>query len=129
MGLDAHNCSNGQVRAGEVVTSARAITQDIIQKLYDFNCRYSSTHRVEAVPKRGDPGDWGNANTRCMLHFLYLVSFWCLLRYDEALHIEFHQVRLEKGQDGIMVLEVSLPFRKTHQLGSMYSHCICGLQI
>jgi len=74
------------------------------------------THSPEVIGERGS--DWGNANTRSMLHFLYLVSFWCLLRYDEALNIEFKQIEMDVGSDGITYLKISLPFRKTHQYGS-----------
>jgi hypothetical protein len=107
-----------QVRAGDVVTSARAITHDIIKKLYESNEAYSATHSVESLSKHGDALDWGNAHTRSMLHFCYLIMFWCLLRYDEALGLEFHQVQLCKDDLGIFSLEVQLPFRKTHQTGS-----------
>jgi len=106
-----------QARAGDVVTSARAITADILKKIFDFNEVYRKTHSLEAVGKRGDFSVWGNSNTRCMLQFLYVLSFWCLLRYDEALNIEFNQVEMDRDDDGIIYLRISLPFRKTHQYG------------
>jgi hypothetical protein len=64
--------------------------------------------------------DWSNSNTRCMLQFLYVLSFWCLLRYDEALNIDFNQIEMELGGDGVVYLKISLPFRKTHQYGGMW---------
>jgi len=100
-----------------VVTSARAITRDIIQKMFESNEAYAMTHSTERISKRNDSLDWGNAHTRCMLHFCYLLMFWCLLRYDEALSLEFHQVQLRTDSIGILYLEVQLPFRKTHQTG------------
>ena len=103
-----------------MVTSARAITHDIIKKLYESNEAYAMTHSTESISKLGDDLDWGNTHTRCMLHFCYLLLFWCLLRYDEALGLEFHQVQLRKDDLGVAYLEVQLPFRKTHQTGSMY---------
>jgi len=77
------------------------------------------THSTERISKRNDSLDWGNAHTRCMLHFCYLLMFWCLLRYDEALSLEFHQVQLRTDSIGILYLEVQLPFRKTHQTGDI----------
>lgn len=55
-----------------------------------------------------------------MLQFLYVLSFWCLLRYDEALNIDFNQIEMEVGGDGVVYLKISLPFRKTHQYGGMW---------
>jgi hypothetical protein len=106
-----------QARAGDIVTSARAITADILKKIFDFNEVYRKTHPLEVVGKRGDFSIWGNSNTCCMLQFLYILSFWCLLRYDEALNIDFNQIEMDAWEDGTMYLRISLPFRKTHQYG------------
>lgn len=111
-----------QVRAGEQPTSARAITSDILKELYEYNTEFSGTHSVEAITPRGDPFNWANAHTRCMLHFCYLLAFWCFLRFDEALNIEFHQVQLKFDDQGIAYLEIQLPWRKTHQLGSKHRY-------
>lgn len=81
-------------------------------------------HSVETIASRGDPLNWGNAHTRCMLHFCYMLAFWCFLRFDEALNIEFHQVQLGVDAQGIQYLEVQLPWRKTHQLGGKYNPSI-----
>ncbi|KAF9513481.1 hypothetical protein BS47DRAFT_1344256 [Hydnum rufescens UP504] len=58
-----------------------------------------------------------------MLHLLYVLSFWCLLRYDEALRIQCSEVSLEfiKGEQGIkaLALKLMLPFRKTNQYGDI----------
>jgi hypothetical protein len=56
-----------------------------------------------------------------MLHFCYLLMFWCLLRYDEALNLEFHQVEMGVDEFGIHCLEIRLPHRKTHQTGGQDS--------
>ena len=45
-----------------------------------------------------------------MLQFLYVLSFWCLLRYDEALNIDFNQIEMEVGGDGVVYLKISPPF-------------------
>ena len=103
-----------------MVTSARAITRGILRNLYEYNEAYIATHRVDSVSKR-DAADWGNAHTCRMLHFCYLLMFWCLLRYDEALNLEFHQVEMGVDEFGIHYLEVRLPHRKTHQTGGQDS--------
>lgn len=107
-----------QVRAGEQVTSARAITHDIIKQLYEYNEAYSDEHSIETIPSRGDPNSWANGYTRRMLHFAYLIAMFCMLRFDEALKIEFHHIELRMDSERVMYLEVLLPWRKTHQLGS-----------
>ena len=52
-----------------------------------------------------------------MLSLLYVISFLCLLRYDEALRIQWDWVTLEVLPDGTHRLKLSLPYRKTHQTG------------
>jgi hypothetical protein len=91
------------------VKSARAITHDIIKNLYDSNEAYSMTHSIESISKHGDALNWGNAHTRSMLHFCYLILFWCLLRYDKALSLEFHQVQLRKDDGGNILPRGSAP--------------------
>lgn len=55
-----------------------------------------------------------------MLHLLYLVSFWCLLRYDEALNIQWSDLTFVDragSESGQAYIVVDVEFRKTHQLG------------
>jgi hypothetical protein len=52
-----------------------------------------------------------------MLHALYTISFLCLLRYDEALHIQVHDIVPEIMENGRTRLKLTLPFRKTDQYG------------
>lgn len=88
--------------------------------MFEFNENYRENHVVSEIPQRGDPTSWGNPNTRCMLQFLYLVSFWCLLRYDEALKIKWSDLRFVTGSEsesGVPHIIVDVAFRKTHQLG------------
>lgn len=108
------------LQAGEVSTSARAITHQDLKALHSFNESYRKEHPVSAVPRRNDPTAWGNGNTRCMLHLLYLVSFWCLLRYDEALNIQWSDLTFVDragSESGQAYIVVDVEFRKTHQLG------------
>jgi hypothetical protein len=112
-----------QVRSGEVVTSARAMNEDTLKQLYDFNL---SIPDVEFGPnsrkrKVEHPESWGGSAIRAMLEFAYILSFLCLLRYDETLTLRWHWIKLETV-DGQRRLKVSLPCRKTHQLGGEDRH-------
>jgi hypothetical protein len=116
-----------QVRSGEVVTSARAINEDTLKALYEFNL---SIPDVEFGPnprkrKAEHPESWGGSAIRTMLGFAYILSFLCLLRYDEALTLRWHWMKLETV-DGQHRLKVSLPCRKTHQLGGEHAQLAVG---
>lgn len=108
-----------QVRLGEVVTSARAMDADVLHKLYEFNYQAPDNVTTSKKKRKADEliSDWAGKEPRIMLQALYLISFLCLLRYDEALRIEWHWLDFLKV-DGQRCLKVSLPFRKTHQTGS-----------
>jgi hypothetical protein len=119
-----------QVRAGEVVTSARAMDEPTMKKLYEFNMSfeqedtpYTSTSRKQ---KQEHPKCWATFGLRLMLMLLYTMSMLCLLRYDEALRITWADVHFENLQNGPFPFRVrlDLPFRKTHQHGGRHS-CIC----
>lgn len=108
-----------QVRAGEVVTSARAIDHHTMKLLWEHNLSFPRD--TETRPqKRKNLGEheqgWAGYQTRQMLQLLYTVSMLCLLRYDEALRIMWSDVDfiMLKGQP---VVKLNLPFRKTHQTG------------
>ncbi|ESK81486.1 DNA breaking-rejoining enzyme [Moniliophthora roreri MCA 2997] len=57
------------------------------------------------------------------MHLAYCIAFLCLLRVDEVLNIQFHELEIVDvliGQDGektVKMLKVTLPFRKTNQFG------------
>jgi len=112
-----------QAAVGNEVISARAITSAILRKLHRFNLQ-AETGRY---PSSGPPADpWGSAALRRLLHCLYLLSFWCLLRYDEALRICCEDVMIEKHptQPRLFRLRINIPFRKTDQLGGeMFHYC------
>ncbi|KAH9842321.1 uncharacterized protein C8Q71DRAFT_682538, partial [Rhodofomes roseus] len=76
-----------KVRAGEEVTSARAITHETMRQLWEFNIKYSTDRRRTTSRKRKaeHPEDWAGYRVRQMLQLLYIVSMLCLLRFDEAL--------------------------------------------
>jgi hypothetical protein len=106
--------------------SAQAITDEVIKKLFHFNksfidAKVAASTLTPAGQKQPRLASWGDSNTRIMLHLLYILSFWCLLRYDEALRIQCSEVSLEfiEGEQGIraLALKLMLPFRKTNQYG------------
>ncbi len=70
--------------------------------------------------KLANSDEWdAGRSLRCMLNFIYILAFLCLLRFDEVLRIQWHWVLLERLNDGSMRLKISLPYRKTHQTGGM----------
>ena len=124
-----------KVRAGEVATSARAITavspllllwkdvrldtdllvmaQDTLKSLYDFNLRSQNWDLKDYAPgtKEKAHTQWGGGRARRLLHLAYTVAFTCLLRVDEVLKIQSHDFILL----GDNKLQLTLPFRKTSQ--------------
>lgn len=131
---------NRKAKAGEVSTSARAITSAVMKLLYDFNHQpefWGAIDRTVAeefqfvppplLPKE-HPHAWsgkGGPLARRALQAIYTIAFICLLRSDEVLKINrAHITFLEDGTNGMVL---TLPFRKTHQAGGMLasSHSIC----
>lgn len=118
-----------QVRAGEIVTSARAIDEPTMKTIYNYNITFTKDVGGLGVRKRKreDPTLWAGQNIRTMLNFLYVVSFLCLLRYDEALRIRWDDISYGEDEHGELFTELKLPFRKTHQNGGkqhpFYSRC------
>ncbi|KAJ7870056.1 hypothetical protein B0H14DRAFT_2726455, partial [Mycena olivaceomarginata] len=111
-----------KVRGGEVVTSARAMDEPTMKKLWTFNTGFpveSSTSYGSTSKKRKQehPEDWAGHSIRMMLQLLYIVSMLCLLRYDEALRITWQDVTFDM-ETGVLRIRLDLPFRKTHQNGA-----------
>ncbi|KAJ7210194.1 DNA breaking-rejoining enzyme, partial [Mycena rebaudengoi] len=108
-----------KVRAGEVATSARAITPEIIFSLYHHNNK-PEVAKIKPITRRQrnepvDINEWGGGRARLMLHAVYVISFLCLLRFDEALKIQCQDIRRINES----TFELSLPFRKTSQYGDI----------
>ncbi|KAJ7652342.1 DNA breaking-rejoining enzyme [Mycena polygramma] len=108
-----------QVRAGEVATSARAVTPDIIYTIYHYN-NQPQVSEIKPVTRRNrnapvDINQWGGGRSRLMLHCVYVISFLCLLRFDEALKIQLQDIRRLTETS----FELNLPFRKTSQYGEI----------
>lgn len=56
--------------------------------------------------------NWGGGRVRVLLQAVYTIAHLCLLRSDEVLKIQVHDMTLY--ENGVSIL---LPFRKTHQSG------------
>ncbi|THU99899.1 DNA breaking-rejoining enzyme [Dendrothele bispora CBS 962.96] len=116
-----------KVQEGETPTSSRAVTAEIIGQMFDFNHQpenwelgsYKPTSRKDARKQ------WGGPNFRRLLQVAYTAAFLCLLRFDEVLKIQVHEIEPVPGNDHI--LKITLPFRKTDQFGEIkpfYVHAL-----
>lgn len=104
------------------MTSARAITHDIMRQLWEYNISFPmdlETRTITRKRKVERPEEWAGHRIRQMLHLLYTLSMLCLLRFDEALRIMWNDVKL-LYVDGIHCIRLELPFRKTAQYGGAY---------
>ncbi|KAJ3760308.1 DNA breaking-rejoining enzyme [Lentinula raphanica] len=108
---------------GEVATSARAITSSVIRQMYDFNNQpelrqprnYGPTSRNNPDSKATD---WGGPCARALLNLGYAIAFCGLLRVDELLKIQLHDIGFDRiGDEYRLVL--NLPLRKTSQFGDI----------
>ncbi|KAJ7830225.1 hypothetical protein B0H14DRAFT_2366006, partial [Mycena olivaceomarginata] len=108
-----------KVRAGETATSARAITSETLLKLHGFNNRpeiaaikeYAAGSRKH--PK--GPNEWGGGRARRLLTLAYVLAFLCLLRFDEVLKIQMHDIEWISET----CIKLTLPYRKTNQFGGI----------
>ncbi|KAI0347705.1 hypothetical protein BDW22DRAFT_11007 [Trametopsis cervina] len=108
-----------KARSGAVVTSARAMDEETMKKLYEFNCRVPQGDKSFMATSDGKSSSWAGYRVRMMLHCLYVVSMLCLLRYDEALNIRWEDVVFGKTPSGLLYVRISLLVRKTHQNGDI----------
>ncbi|KAG1800902.1 DNA breaking-rejoining enzyme [Suillus plorans] len=104
-----------KVQAGEVAVSAHAITSHILKRMYHFNHRPENWAILDYRPGgRGDSSSesshWAGGRIRRCLHAAYTIAFLCMLRSDEVLKIQLHDLHFFSNG-----LVLTLPFRKTHQ--------------
>ncbi|KAJ7883716.1 hypothetical protein B0H14DRAFT_2339399, partial [Mycena olivaceomarginata] len=70
--------------------------QETLRKLYDFNHQpevaeikdYTAGLRKQVK----GPHEWGGGRARRLLELAYVLSFLCLLRFDEVLKIQMHDI-------------------------------------
>ncbi|KAF7980505.1 hypothetical protein HWV62_38014 [Athelia sp. TMB] len=109
--------SQYMVRAGEQVTSARAMDEHVLKQLYTFNMAYQDDEGpISRKRKAGEDTPWGGSSLRMMLQLIYILAFLCLLRFDEVLNIQWSWVTLDT-HNGRHRIKLALPYRKTHQYG------------
>jgi integrase len=100
--------------------SSRAITSDMIRKIYTYNqaegrcdvAQYSgSTSRLRAEY------DWGSPRKRLLVHTVMTIAFVCLMRIDEVLNLKFEDIKLKQDYGDGNCISITLETRKTHQYG------------
>ncbi|KAF8270747.1 hypothetical protein EI94DRAFT_1698614 [Lactarius quietus] len=109
-----------KVKAGETATSARAISAEVLLKMYVFN---HSPENWDLKPYTSGTKDkagkqWGGPHAQRLLELAYTIAFTCLLRVDEVLKIKSQDFTLlldDKGEK----LQLTLPYRKTNPYGGV----------
>ncbi|KAJ7783362.1 hypothetical protein B0H16DRAFT_1297282, partial [Mycena metata] len=109
-----------KVQSGEVANSTRAITPAILERIYDFMHADGRSH-IQPFGARKEK-KWEGPRMRALCWLAYLLAFHCLLRVDEVVNIQVHEVRVHDSQPEVIV--VTLPFRKTHQNGHIQPFCL-----
>ncbi|KAJ7147767.1 hypothetical protein B0H12DRAFT_1083412, partial [Mycena haematopus] len=69
-------------------------SQKDILKLYQYNLSDGHVSSPRRVYGPGEPKKWDGPLARRMSHLAYVLMFWCLLRVDEALKIQSHDIVL-----------------------------------
>ncbi|KAI5894817.1 uncharacterized protein SCHCODRAFT_02495082, partial [Schizophyllum commune H4-8] len=130
-----------KTRAGEVATSARALTavrshfriaqfsfvltdlgQDNSWELYHLNMdegKFPLNAAYTGPTRRGtndEKENWAGGKQRRMLNCIYIIAFLCLLRSDEVLNLRVEDIERDKFDDDKWTLHLN--FRKTAQYGS-----------
>jgi hypothetical protein len=90
----------------------------MLRKIYDFNnlpehCKIKDYAPGSRKNKVEDPNEWGGARVRRLLHAAYTIAFLCLLRFDEVLKIQAHDIEFVSDD----CIKLTLPFRKTDPNG------------
>lgn len=105
-----------KVRAGETPTSAKAITVEQLQALYEYNTQPQFFDLKDYDRNNPPPADgWKcGARKRRLLNLAYAIAFTCLLRIDEVLRIEHRHIQIRSDRAS---LALTLDYRKTSQFG------------
>ena len=89
-----------------------------MEKMYHFNHQpeYWTIKDYAPVARKVAPRglhEWGGGRVRRLLFAAYTISYLCLPRFDEALKIQAHDIRVLSDTS----IELTLPFCKTSQFG------------
>ncbi|KAL1750486.1 hypothetical protein FB107DRAFT_294561 [Schizophyllum commune] len=99
----------------QCATSARALTPEKLEKLYDYNNSVPCAPYNGPTPRASKTDQWmAGGRQRRMLQCIYAIAFTCLSRSDEVLKIKFERIKVD--DDGRKLI-LTLPFRKTAQYG------------
>ncbi len=94
--------------------------QGTLRRFYDHN---HDPQNWNASPET--PGNWCGGNVRKLLQAVYLITFTCLLRIDEALKIQLHDIEFGIDDvDGTHFVSITLPFRKSSPFGGKHINII-----
>ena len=94
--------------------------------MYDFNRRPENWDIKDYTSGTRDKDNiavkqWGFGRARRLVTLAYNLAFTCLLRFDEVLKIQCHDIRYFPSRDEVRErLEITLPFRKTSQYGGAH---------
>jgi hypothetical protein len=108
--------------------SSRAVNPELLKALWDFNHQSQnwSIKPYAPRPRRGrDVEMWAGGRTRRLLHAIYTIAFWCLLRIDEALRIQIHDLEVVSST----CIKLTLQFRKTDQFGGASTTLVWDLRV
>ncbi|KAJ3727517.1 hypothetical protein C8R42DRAFT_754999 [Lentinula raphanica] len=111
-----------KVDSGETPTSARAVSADLLKQLYYFNTQpqFRKPQPHQPTTRGTRTGGELGCRARTMLILAYNIAFCGLLRVDELLKIQFHDVQITKDpKTGLSKLTLTLPFQKTSQFGDI----------
>ena len=92
--------------------------------MHDFNTKPENWDIKDYAPgtrskSNTEEKQWGLGRTRRLLTLAYNLAFTCLLRFDEVLKIQAHDITLFPNAKPCTSMEVRLPFRKTSQYGGV----------
>ena len=94
--------------------------------MYHFNHQPENWATEEYAPRKRAEKQrdrWGGGRARRLLGAAYTIAFLCLLRFDEVLKIQMHDIKVLAPETSI---SLTLPFRKTDQHGGACPLDPCG---
>lgn len=92
--------------------ASRAMTEDIFKDIYQYNRSHHHWHATGDWHSTSED-DWGGGRVRRLVCAVALISFWCLLRGEEALRLQFHNIIVVSPT----CVEITIPWRKQSQNG------------
>lgn len=97
-----------------------------MKQLHFFNKNRENWDLKDYAPgtRRMANAQWAGGRARRLLQLAYTIAFTCLLRVDEVLKIQSHDIKLGTNNKGEVTLELTLPFRKTEQFGGESNYMV-----